>query len=281
MLGKVHHVGIVVRDADAALGFYRDALGLPVNVDRVIDDQGVRGVLLPVGDAEIELLEPVREGTGVARFLESRGEGLHHVCLESDDCAADLRAAAAAGAQLIDETPRPGLAGMIGFLHPKSNHGVLIEYATPAGEAHAGPSADALARRIDHIGIVVGDIAAAAATYARHFGYALDPALGGRVEALGIENAFMPTGNAHLEFIRPLGDEGPVARFAAEHGEGAFLLSLAVADADAAVAALRDAGARAGDASGGVAFVSPRSTFGVNLQLIERAEPSEVTGAHT
>lgn len=277
MLSKVHHVGIVVRDADAALGFYRDALGLPVSADRVIEDQGVRGVLLPVGDAEIELLEPVREGTGVARFLESRGEGLHHVCLESDDCAADLRAAAAAGVQLIDETPRPGLAGMIGFLHPKSNHGVLIEYATPAEAPHTGPSADALARRIDHIGIVVADIAAAAAAYARHFGFALDPALGGRVEALGIENAFMLAGNAHLEFIRPLGEDGPVASFAAERGEGAFLLSLAVADAEAAVAALRETGARAGAPNGGVAFVSPRSSFGVNLQLIER--PESPTGA--
>lgn len=271
MLSKVHHVGIVVRSADDALAFYRDALGLPVSVDRVIEDQGVRGVLLPIGTAEIELLEPTREDTGVARYLESRGEGLHHVCLESDDCAADLRAAAGAGVQLIDETPRAGLAGMIGFLHPKSNHGVLIEYATPVEESHVGPSDDALAKRIDHIGIVVNNIAAAAATYERHFGFTLDPNLGGLVEALGIENAFMLAGNAHLEFIRPTSDEGPVAKFAAERGEGSFLLSLAVADAEAAVAALHANGARAGDPNGGVAFVSPRSSHGVTLQLVERS----------
>ncbi len=270
MLSKVHHIGIVVRSADEALGFYRDALGLPVSVDRVIEDQGVRGVLLPAGDAEIELLEPTREGTGVARYLESRGEGLHHICFESNDCAADLRAAAAAGVQLIDEAPRPGLAGMIGFLHPRSNHGVLIEYATPVEEPFTGPRGGALAKRIDHIGIVVADIPAAAAAYERHFGFTLDPALGGPVEALGIENAFMLAGNAHLEFIRPVTGEGPVAKFAAERGEGVFLLSLAVADARAAVAALRAAGVRAGDASGGVAFVSPRSSFGVNLQLVDR-----------
>ncbi len=271
MLSKIHHVGVVVRSADDALGFYRDILGLPVSVDRVIEDQGVRGVLLPCGDAEIELLEPTRDDTGVARFLGSRGEGLHHVCFESDDCGADLAAAAAAGVQLIDETPRAGLAGMIGFLHPKSNHGVLIEYATPVEESHVGPREDALATRIDHIGIVVRDIAAAAATYERHFGFTLDPDLGGKVEALGIENAFMLAGNAHLEFIRPTGEEGPVATFAAERGEGSFLLSLAVADVRAAVDALRAAGARAGDPAGGVAFVSPRSSFGVNLQLVERS----------
>lgn len=271
MLSKVHHVGIVVESADAALAFYRDQLGLPVSVDRVVDDQGVRGVLLPIGDAEIELLEPNREGTGIARFLQSRGEGLHHVCLQSDDCAADLRAAASLGVQLIDESPRPGLAGNIGFLHPKSNHGVLVEYATPVEEPETGPSDAAIARRLDHVGIVVKDISTAAATYERHFGFSLDPELGGKQDALGIENAFMLAGNCHLEFIRPTTDEGPVATFAEERGEGSFLLSLAVDNVEAAVATLRDGGARAGDANGGVAFVSPRSSFGVNLQVVERS----------
>jgi methylmalonyl-CoA epimerase len=136
MLSKVHHVGIVVKSADEAMKFYRDALGLKVTADRVIEDQGVRGVLLAIGNSEIELLEPIRADTGVARFLETRGEGMHHICFESDDCAKDLDAAAGKGIELIDTVPRPGLAGMIGFLHPKSNHGVLIEYATPVHEAH-------------------------------------------------------------------------------------------------------------------------------------------------
>ena len=137
MLKKIHHVGVVVRSADEALKFYRDALGLPVTDDRVIEDQGVRGVLLKIGNSEIELLEPTRDDTGVAKFLASRGEGMHHICFESDDVHAELDAARAKGIQLIDEKPRLGLAGMICFLHPKSNHGVLIEYATPlAGGRH-------------------------------------------------------------------------------------------------------------------------------------------------
>lgn len=131
MLKKIHHVGIVVRDADEAMKFYRDALGLEVTDDRVIEDQGVRGVLLAIGNSEVELLEPTREDTGIARFLESRGEGMHHICFESDDVDAELERAREKGIQLIDEKPRLGLAGMICFLHPKSNHGVLIEYATP------------------------------------------------------------------------------------------------------------------------------------------------------
>ncbi len=136
MLTKIHHVGVVVRSADEALKFYRDALGLPVTADKVIEDQGVRGVLLKIGGSEIELLEPTQEGTGVARFLESRGEGMHHICFESDDVGQELEAARAKGIELIDEKPRVGLAGMICFLHPKSNHGVLIELATPLGEGH-------------------------------------------------------------------------------------------------------------------------------------------------
>ena len=271
MLSKVHHVGLVVRSADEALGFYRDALRLPVTEDRVIDDQGVRGVLLAIGDSEIELLEPTRDDTGVARYLESRGPGFHHVCFESDDVAGDLTAAGAKGVQLIDETPRPGLAGMIGFLHPKANHGVLIEYAQPPVPSGSHASPEALTSRIDHIGIVVQDLNEAAATYAKHFGFSLDPARGGELPALGIRNAFMPVGDLALEFIQPVSEEGPVATFAKERGEGSFLLSVEVADVAGAVAELREKGARAGDPNNGVAFVSPKSSFGVNLQLLQLA----------
>jgi len=136
MLSKVHHVGVVVKSADEAMKFYRDALGLTVTADRVIEDQGVRGVLLAIGNSEIELLEPTRADTGVARFLETRGEGMHHICFESDDVDRELEAARAKGIELIDQKPREGLAGMICFLHPKSNHGVLIEFATPIAGGH-------------------------------------------------------------------------------------------------------------------------------------------------
>jgi methylmalonyl-CoA epimerase len=136
MLTKIHHVGVVVRSADEAMKFYRDALGLNVTADRVIEDQGVRGVLLEIGGSEIELLEPTRDDTGVAKFLESRGEGMHHICFESDDVDAELEGARQKGIQLIDEKPRLGLAGMICFLHPKSNHGVLVEFATPLKDGH-------------------------------------------------------------------------------------------------------------------------------------------------
>ncbi len=136
MLKKIHHVGVVVKSADEAMKFYRDTLGLKVTADRVIEDQGVRGVLLEIGGSEIELLEPTRDDTGVAKFLASRGEGMHHICFESDDVDAELEGARQKGIELIDQKPRLGLAGMICFLHPKSNHGVLVEFATPLTDGH-------------------------------------------------------------------------------------------------------------------------------------------------
>jgi methylmalonyl-CoA/ethylmalonyl-CoA epimerase len=132
MLTKVHHVGIVVRSIDVAYAFYRDTLSLSVHKEDIIQNQGVKAALLTIGASEIELLEPIDPHTGVARFLERKGEGLHHLCFETDDVARELDAARAKGVMLIDQHPRPGLAGMICFLHPKASHGVLIEYAQPA-----------------------------------------------------------------------------------------------------------------------------------------------------
>ncbi len=131
MFSKIHHVGIVVRDIEAAYGFYRDTLSLPVHKEDIIQDQGVKAALLAIGESEIELLEPIAEGTGVARFLEQCGEGLHHLCFATHDVAAALATAKARDIPVIDQQPRVGLAGMICFLHPKASHGVLIEFAQP------------------------------------------------------------------------------------------------------------------------------------------------------
>ena len=125
-------------------------------------------------------------------------------------------------------------------------------------------------RKIDHVGIVVKDLDAALATYSRQFGFQADGSRGGEVPALGIKNAFVPVADSDLEFIQPTSDQGPVAKFAQERGEGQFLLSIAVDDVNAAVEHLRGLGVRVGDPSNGVAFVSMKSSHGVNLQLIQR-----------
>ena len=134
--GRVHHVAVVVRDLDAALAFYRDTLRLVLDVVMPIDTDGVKIGFLPVGQSSIELVQPTRDDTGVARFLENRGEGFHHVCLEVDDLAAELRRLAGQGIELIDAAPRRGAEGPVAFIHPRSCHGVLVELI----EAPGGPA---------------------------------------------------------------------------------------------------------------------------------------------
>ena len=123
----INHVALVVKDAAETLRFYKDTFGVPDAEIEEVADQGVLATLVAVGGTNLELIQPVRPDTGVARFLDARGEALHHVCFEVDDLQAKLDSLKASGARLIDESPRHGLAGMIAFIHPKSTHGVLIE----------------------------------------------------------------------------------------------------------------------------------------------------------
>ncbi len=124
---RIDHVAVVVESLDEALRVYRDALGMVLSREEIIPEQDVRIGFLPAGDCEVELLQPIRPDSGVARFLAKHGEGLHHICLEVDDIEATLADLKARGAQLIDQTPKRGAYGRIAFIHPKGAHGVLIE----------------------------------------------------------------------------------------------------------------------------------------------------------
>jgi methylmalonyl-CoA epimerase len=124
----IHHIAIAVHDLDAALAFYRDGLGLEVTERREEPDEGVEIAFLPAGEGEIELIRPLDEEGGVARFLEKRGEGLHHICVAVDDVEVAMEQLRATGAQLLSEEPRVNIHGTrYVFVHPKSAHGVLLE----------------------------------------------------------------------------------------------------------------------------------------------------------
>ncbi|MBI3743111.1 MAG: methylmalonyl-CoA epimerase [Chloroflexi bacterium] len=128
---KLHHVAIAVKSIDTALNDYADVLGFTRSKVVFIESQQVKATLIPVGDAEIELIEPTDPNGGVAKFLERRGEAMHHICFEVPDVDHELTECEKIGLQLIDKKSRPGLAGMVGFLHPKSTKGVLTELCTP------------------------------------------------------------------------------------------------------------------------------------------------------
>jgi methylmalonyl-CoA/ethylmalonyl-CoA epimerase len=140
MIDKIHHVGIAVHSVDEALKFYRDTLGLHVHALDTVEDQGVRAALLTIGQSEIELLEPTRPDANMAKFLERKGEGLHHICFQTEDVDGELEVLKAKGVELVDQKSRVGLAGMICFLHPKASRGVLVELATPM-DMYKGPNA--------------------------------------------------------------------------------------------------------------------------------------------
>ncbi|MFZ5805317.1 MAG: methylmalonyl-CoA epimerase [Acidobacteriota bacterium] len=123
----LHHVGIAVHNLEEAAGAYR-ALGLSVEKVETVESEQVRVAFIPVGDTHIELLEPTGASSPVARFLEKRGPGVHHLCFVVDDVAQAMAQARAAGLLLLDETPRVGAGGSrVCFIHPKSTGGVLLE----------------------------------------------------------------------------------------------------------------------------------------------------------
>lgn len=124
---KIDHIGIVVQSIYAALPAYEAALGLPLKQVTEIPDQEVQVAFLPVGESTVELVQPMSGDSGVAKFLEKRGEGIHHICLEVPDIEAVLARLKAHEVPLIDEAPRQGAHGRVAFVHPKGMHGVLIE----------------------------------------------------------------------------------------------------------------------------------------------------------
>ena len=125
----IDHTAIAVRNLEETLKFYELTFGVSGAEVQEISDQGVKAVLIPVGRSELEIIEPIDSNSGVARFIDRHGEGLHHICFEVDDINGKLRTLESMGMELIDKQPRRGLAGMIAFIHPRSTGGVLIELA--------------------------------------------------------------------------------------------------------------------------------------------------------
>ena len=128
MMKKVNHIAVVVNDLEEAMHFWVDALGLELSHREHVASEAVDVAFLPVGDSKIELLQPVDDESGVARYLEKRGPGMHHICFEVDDIEAALQKLKLANVQLINEVPTVGADGRkFAFIHPKSASGVLVE----------------------------------------------------------------------------------------------------------------------------------------------------------
>lgn len=125
---NIDHLGIATRQIEEAVGFWRDALGLEVVEVEEVAEQRVRVAMLPIGESRVELLEPTSDDSPIAKFLDKRGPGIHHIAVRVPDIHAALARMKEQGARLIDERPRVGAGGsLIAFVHPSSTNGVLLE----------------------------------------------------------------------------------------------------------------------------------------------------------
>ena len=132
MIKRLHHVAIAVNNLEESVALFERILGIKLFSIEDIPSQNLRTAVFKVGEeAEIELIQPTEPDSGVARFLESRGQGLHHICFEVDELDEELKALADKGIELVDQQGRDEITGRIGFIHPKSTQGVLIELVQP------------------------------------------------------------------------------------------------------------------------------------------------------
>ena len=140
MIKRVHHIGIAVKNLKESTALYEMLLGIKAEIHEASSQRVTEACFKLGGEVEIDLLEPMGDDSAVAKFLEKRGEGLHHIALEVEDINAGLKEMEHKGVQLIDKAPREGVAGQIGFLHPKSANGVLIELIEPKDKEDNTPN---------------------------------------------------------------------------------------------------------------------------------------------
>ena len=133
MFGRIDHIGVAVDDLDGAIELYRDSFGMREQHRETVEAFDVEAVLLEVGEGHVELLKPLSAESGISKFLERNGPGLHHVAYQTRDIDSALEQVKAAGLELIDQEPRTGIRGSrVAFLHPKATGGVLTELVEPA-----------------------------------------------------------------------------------------------------------------------------------------------------
>ncbi len=127
MLTRIDHIGIVVQNIDDSLKTYCEGLGFALLERRTVPEHLVEVAFLDAGNSALELLAPLDDTSGTARFLQNRGEGVHHICFAVDDIVVAMQALRDQGLRLIDEQPRQGIHGLVAFVHPKATHGAMLE----------------------------------------------------------------------------------------------------------------------------------------------------------
>ena len=262
MILDVHHVGIVVRSLETAYAFYRDALGLPVVKESALSAQGLRAAMLSVGKSYLELLQPSQEGSPLARYIVERGEGLHHVALQSDGVDSEVAALRAMEAPLRDPEPRALLTGRVSYLAPEAFDGALLQVVQPI-ELDGDPAAGGPIKRIDHVVLYQPDVEAACRRFQEYLGVATKRTM----ERGSRRFAFPRPGDVTLELIGPVeGGEPGAGRIAG--------LAFEVEGIDELAASLKSKGLPVGEPhpavqGGRIVSVQAGAAFGVPVAFID------------
>jgi methylmalonyl-CoA epimerase len=256
---RIDHIGVAVRNLDDAARKFKDLLGLDVVEKENVEDQGLIAALIPTADARFELLNPTSPESVVGRFIERRGEGVHHICFEVDDIAAEIASLKGREVQLVQGAPRKGFVGQVEFIHPRAAGGVLAEIA----QVTLKPAVSTQTR-LHHITVASNDPAETANAWKKALGMA--DAAGNKARATdGAQGLWLEVpgtgGKTLTEMVKPSGAEGVLASFLKDKGNGVFSIAL---EAAADTPALKNA-------QGGKAVLTPDEFLGLRVTLYPKA----------
>lgn len=227
MFQRIDHVGIAVRSLEEAAKKFEELLGLTVAEREEVEDQQLIAALVPTMDVRFELMQPTSPDSVVGRFLERRGEGVHHVCFEVDDIGAEIEALKGRQVQLVQGAPRKGFVGLVEFIHPRAAAGVLVEIAQVSRRTPASTDL-----RLAAVTIATRDVGAAADLWKRNFlmveqGQEATHAGPGDYSRIARLDAPNREGRAVVEFAESAGPQSAIAQFIQTRGEGVYSLTLA------------------------------------------------------
>ncbi len=249
MITDVHHVGIAVRDMEAALRFYAEALGLPLVKRGEAPARGAQVALLAVGGSYLELVQPTRDDSPLAEHVAERGEGLHHVALGTDDVRTLVAELREKGVPLQDAEPREGFTGRLSYLAPEAMDGALLEVVQPPPELCGGSAGDSPVSRIDHVVLRLPNVEGACGRMREYFGVETKRTF----ERGEMRFSFLRPGEVILELIGPKKPPseprpGPLTPAGAGLRTGLIAgLAFEVTDIDALAADLKERGLPVGE----------------------------------
>ena len=258
MFLKIDHIGVAVHNLEEATAKFKETLGISEVARENVEDQQLVAALLPTSDVRFELLQPTDPESVVGRFLERRGEGIHHICFEVVDIQDEIDDLTAREVQLIQGSPREGFVGQVDFVHPRAAAGVLVEFAQISRRT---PTVSDL--RMGHVMVAAKNAGESADVWKRNFsmvdsaetGFSSSPSNFARVRGLCISDS---GASDAVKFAQPLAAQGPIHDYIEDRGEGVYSITLVSTSLDD-VPFVR--------ATRGNTFVPPERLAGVRVVL--------------